>query len=286
MKYSIYHGCLIPYRFPEYEKSAQIVLNALGVNLINIDDFSCCGSQIEESNDNFLLTLLASRNLAIAERAGVDVIITLCGSCTYVLKKIRLELQDEDLLSKINEKLRKDNLEYSGTVQIKHVLDFLHEDENRDSIAKHVITSIPARVALQVPCMISRPADISEFNLDPTQALADLLKPCGLKIIDYAYSKSCCGGTMLAFGEPTGKKLAQIRYSELKKLNIDFIVTACPNCQTVYGIYPDVLKEEVKPSIFFTQIIALAFGSSFEDVGLDRNHKKKLIQEKLVAISK
>jgi len=89
MKNTIFSGCLVQFRFPEYEKSAELILEKLGMEVDFINDFSCCGSQVVESVDNNLLYLIAGRNLAIAEQKKIDRIITLCGTCTYVLKKTK-----------------------------------------------------------------------------------------------------------------------------------------------------------------------------------------------------
>jgi len=281
---AIYPGCFVSYRFPEYEKSTALILDSLGVEYRFIDDFACCGSQIEESNDELLFYLLSARNLAIAEREGVTEIITLCGSCTYSLKKAQVAMLERNFRNKINEYLQKDELQYNGTVKISHIIAFLHETKQFNSLKKNISTPFPARVSLHVPCMVFRPVGISRMNFDPAKTLRDLLEPCGMHVIEHQYTNRCCGGTMLAFNESVGKELAKKRYLELEKLDIDFILTACPNCQNTYGIYPAVLDFELVPSFFFTQAIALALGCSPKKVGLLQHHRKKQILKKLISI--
>ncbi len=43
IKYALFLGCNIPARVSQYEDSSRAILKNLGVDLIEIRDFSCCG---------------------------------------------------------------------------------------------------------------------------------------------------------------------------------------------------------------------------------------------------
>ncbi|TFF87715.1 MAG: hypothetical protein EU549_04240 [Promethearchaeota archaeon] len=108
-----------------------------------------------------------------------------------------------------------------------------------------------------------------------------LIRECGSNIISYKYTNRCCGGTMLAFDKPIAKKLGKLRYDNLAQLNVDLLVVGCPNCQLMYSIYQNMMKDTSIPSIFFTQLIGLALGYSIKEMALDRNIQSDEINQLL-----
>ncbi|MHA1381260.1 MAG: heterodisulfide reductase-related iron-sulfur binding cluster [Candidatus Helarchaeota archaeon] len=279
MKYSIFRGCLIPFRFPEYERSAELIITKLELNYEYIGNFACCGSQIVESFDEDILTALSARNLIIAQNHDIDRLITLCGSCTYILKKTYNALQNEEIVNRINNILKTNNLKYNRDKKIKimHIIELLNKKEIYDKLRKKIVRRLDLKVAIQNPCMIFRPTRI---NTDQNPDLiGSLLNLCGIELVDYAYANRCCGGTMLAFDESIGKKLAKKRYEELNKIKPDLIVTSCPNCHLVYNVYPNVIEFKIPPTVFLTQLVAYCLGFSFEEVALSRNIEKQEISK-------
>ncbi|MCJ7613562.1 heterodisulfide reductase-related iron-sulfur binding cluster, partial [Candidatus Bathyarchaeota archaeon] len=93
MKYLLFLGCVIPYRVASYEISARKVLSKLGVELVEMPEFNCCGLPIDSVNHDAMLTL-AVRNLCLAEQQGLDV-LTLCPGCAGALRKANMTLQGD-----------------------------------------------------------------------------------------------------------------------------------------------------------------------------------------------
>ncbi|MHA1267778.1 MAG: heterodisulfide reductase-related iron-sulfur binding cluster [Candidatus Helarchaeota archaeon] len=278
MRYTIFSGCLVQTRFPEYEKSAYLILQRLGLEFRFINKFSCCGSQIIESIDENKLYLLNARNFALAEQQQVETIITLCGSCTYILKKSRLALQDSNLRTQFNQKLSKLGLSYHPSLQITHLAEFLNTPKMLQIFKNHIKRKIPLKLAIQQPCMLYRPKRISQLDGTNPSLIINLLKLCGAEIIPYKFQDQCCEGTMLAFKKSVGTPLVKARYTAINQLGIDLFVVGCPNCQLVYSIFPSVLHSEMSPSLFFPQILGLSLGYSFKEVGLERNIDSKIIK--------
>ncbi|MDR2720623.1 MAG: disulfide reductase, partial [Nitrososphaerota archaeon] len=126
-RYLIFLGCAIPYRVSSYEVSARKVLTKLGVELVEMPEFNCCGLPLDPVSHETML-LLAAKNLAHAEQQGLN-ILTLCTGCAGTLKKVNKPIKnDNQLKQKINEHLKEANLEVKGTVETKHLLQLLKED--------------------------------------------------------------------------------------------------------------------------------------------------------------
>ncbi|MHA1734076.1 MAG: heterodisulfide reductase-related iron-sulfur binding cluster [Promethearchaeota archaeon] len=277
MNLGLFRGCLIPYRFPEYELSTTKILSALGVPIVDVPDFTCCGSQVVESFDEDFLVSLSARNLAIAQARGVDSLVTMCGSCTYELNLARENMLDPGKRARVNAVLDGEGLSVKPVdgFNVWHFVDFLSLPGTLERLEGAVVRELPLRVALQEPCMASKPP-----RLFPEQPfgknyhhIMDLL---GVEIVEYPYEKACCGGTMLAFDESIGKKLAEKRYDVLREVAPDLIVTACPNCQLVYHVYSGLVGDQSKneglpPSVFFTQLVGLGLGIPAKELGLERH---------------
>ncbi|MEM3162387.1 MAG: heterodisulfide reductase-related iron-sulfur binding cluster, partial [Candidatus Bathyarchaeia archaeon] len=115
-KYLIFTGCVIPYRLSSYEISARKVLSKLGVELVDMPDFNCCGYPMDVINHDLMLTL-AARNLCIAEREGLNM-MTLCNGCSCSLNETNKALkEDRKLREKINGYLKEVGMEFKGTIE-------------------------------------------------------------------------------------------------------------------------------------------------------------------------
>jgi heterodisulfide reductase subunit B len=278
----IFPGCLVAYRFPEYEKSASLVLEALGIPRVFVDSFTCCGSQVAESADEMFLSALGARNLAIAQAHDVDTVICLCGSCTYELLRARERMGNPLNLARVNEMLKPEGLFYDARKppQVRHILEIL------DAVPRKVeglcSTKIRVEAAVQEPCNVLRPAHLHPALEGRSSLLRGITAWSGAGCVQFDYENRCCGGTMLAFDEPVGMDLASLRYRALEKCDAQVIVTACPNCHSVYYVYPRAVDKKygkagsrLPPAIFITQLLGLSMGLSFSEVGLDRHMDRK-----------
>ena len=278
MRYTIFSGCLVQARFPEYEKSARVILDDIGLKYRFIDKLSCCGSQIVESIDKEKLLLINGRNIALAEQNDIDLIITICGSCTYILKSMNLELQDSQKRQQVNDQLSKIGLSLNKHIRIKHLAEFLNEKLLFEALTARLKKKLPLKLAFQNPCMLYRPERISQIDKEEKSLISNLLKACGAEIVPYEFQDQCCEGTMVAFKKGVGEPLAKIRYETLNQLDADLFVVGCPNCQLVYSTFPSTLNSKTIPSVFFPQILGLALGFSVQELGLHRNLEEKRIR--------
>jgi heterodisulfide reductase subunit B len=126
-KYLIFLGCVVPYRLSSYEISARKVLDKLGVELVEMPEFNCCGLPMDPINHDLMLTL-AARNLCLAERENLN-ILTLCNGCFSSLNETNKILkEDKKLREKINGYLKEMGMEFKGTIEVKHLIYVLAED--------------------------------------------------------------------------------------------------------------------------------------------------------------
>ena len=78
MKYTYYPGCTSGTTSVEFCLSTEAVCEALGVELLELEDWSCCGASSAHSLDHKLSLSLPGRNVALAQEAGLDIVIQMC----------------------------------------------------------------------------------------------------------------------------------------------------------------------------------------------------------------
>jgi CoB--CoM heterodisulfide reductase subunit B len=282
--YSLFTGCLIPSKYPFIEKASRKVLETLGLKLENIQEASCCPNQMAiKSSDDSLWYVLAARNLCLAEKEGHD-ILTLCNGCYDTLKSVNSRLKSDDRFRKeINEKLAELGLEFQGGIEVKHLIQVLHDDIGPNAIEKRVI--YPLRSLKCAPfegCHVTRPMDHMGFedSKEPSY-LEDLIKVIGGEPVSYSEQYSCCGG-----GLSVGRKddvVPAARRVLLSALDAGAkaIVTNCPFCfaqfyrsqKEINDIYADGLH---LPVLYITQLIGLAFGLSHEELGMEMHYEESV----------
>ncbi len=92
MKVSYYPGCSLEATARDYQESITYVCGQLGVDLEEIPDWSCCGATAAHNTNEFLSVALPGRNLALAEKIGLDMVVP-CPMCFNRLKTAGHELQ-------------------------------------------------------------------------------------------------------------------------------------------------------------------------------------------------
>ena len=108
MKYIYYPGCSLEGTALEYNTSTKAALQAMGAELFELEDWTCCGASAADSVSHLLSMVLAARNLALGEKMDVegDFLIP-CSACYLNLRKVEDHVQKDDTLQdKINEALK------------------------------------------------------------------------------------------------------------------------------------------------------------------------------------
>ncbi|MHA1288980.1 MAG: heterodisulfide reductase-related iron-sulfur binding cluster, partial [Candidatus Thorarchaeota archaeon] len=127
-EFVMYTGCTTPVRMPQYEASVRAVLEKLGIRITLMKDANCCGSQYVESVSHTAFCAMSGRILALAESMDKD-ILAICGACSGSLKTVKHDLDNNpELRKEVNEILEEEGLKYTGTVEVKHLLQIFRED--------------------------------------------------------------------------------------------------------------------------------------------------------------
>jgi len=274
MKYALFLGCNIPARVQQYEASARSVLAELGVDIKDIKEFNCCGYPLRNSDFKTFI-LFSARNLALAERMGLNV-ITLC-KCCYGSMKMAEHYMEEDsfLKNEVNETLAKEGLEYNGNLGIKHFLSALYSDIGIDALKEKITKSFKdLKIATHYGCHILRPSNIMQFDNPVSPVIFDrLVELTGAKSIDWALKLECCGAPVLGINDDLSMSLTEKKLADGKQSSADYLCTACPWCHLQFDSVQKMMIEQQRtnnhlPAILFPQLLGLAMGIDKQTLGI------------------
>ena len=273
MKYALFLGCTVPVRTMGYEVSTRNVMKKLGIALVDLNDFGCCGFPLESIDHDTYLSV-AARNLAVAESENLPV-ITLCSACNGSLLKANLAMQDEKVREKINANLNPLGRKYNGTVEVKHAARVLYE--NMDKIAE-LAKPLNLNIAAHYGCHYTKPSEIYEDFEDPEvpYSLEEVVTAVGAHPVQYENKKQCCGGAVLGIDEAVSLEMTRQKLSHMKDAGADAMVLVCPFCDIMYDVNQKRIEKQFEekfdiPVLFLPQLVGLALGLSPDELGLKLN---------------
>ncbi|MGD8507165.1 MAG: CoB--CoM heterodisulfide reductase iron-sulfur subunit B family protein, partial [Candidatus Bathyarchaeota archaeon] len=166
-KYALFLGCTIPARQQNYELSARKTLAKLGIELVDLANFTCCCPPPIQSIDLETSIAVAAYNICLAEEADLN-IVTLCSGCFESLKMANVMLKtDEELRTRINKILSKAGKEFAGNKEVKHFLQVLMEDVGLERLKRNISKPLShLKVAPFYGCHALRPSELLELD-DP-----------------------------------------------------------------------------------------------------------------------
>ena len=281
MKYAFFLGCTVPVRNLNYELSARWVAKTLGLELVDLEDFQCCGFPLK-SVHFFDSLVIAARNLALAEKAGLPV-CTLCSACGGSLSEANHLLQhNKEIRAQVNERLKTVGLEYTGSGEVKHFIRILYEDLGLERIREKVTRPLSGfTFAPHYGCHFIKPAEAAG-GIDPVEdpkSLGELIEVTGAKALKYTTMLNCCGGSVLGAKEDLANTLAGQKLGEVNQLGANGLIMICPFCNVMYeGQQKKVekkLEQKLKvPVLYYPQLLGLALGAGPEKLGFKLNRVK------------
>ena len=271
--YSYFPGCSLEKMALSYNQSAKQTTKAVGIELQELEDWNCCGATAYFHVDELLAYAMVGRNLAMAEKAGHDLVAP-CSACyknAYFANAYMKE--DEDLANHINYALAQDDLTFTGSIEVKHLMEVFAEDVGYEALQEQVTHPLHGlRVAPYYGCQIVRPQKDHE-DVENPRFFEKLMSAIGAEPVDFAYRLRCCGGSLLITSRDAAFKLILDLLQSAQQSEADVIATACPLCQTNLECYQRQINQEYGtdfkiPVLYFTQLIGLSLGIPTKKLGI------------------
>jgi heterodisulfide reductase subunit B len=273
MRYAYYPGCSLEATGKPYAESVEAIARALGMELVELEDWNCCGATAYMSVNEILSFSLSARNLSQAKKAG-DTLVTPCSACFTNLRKTETYIaQFPEMKKKVDEALAEANMRYDGGVVTKHFLQVVVEDVGIEQIQSHVTRPLKdLRVAPYYGCQIARPYGI-EDDTDNPMMLDRLLSALGATPTYYPMKTVCCGGSLMGTREAVALRLCRNLLLCAQQDGAECIAVTCPLCQLNLDAYQSAINKTYGtkfnlPIVYFTQLMGIAFGMDSKKLGL------------------
>ncbi len=277
MKLLYYPGCTLKTSAKNLEKTAFAIMDKLGHELKEMDDWVCCGVVSSLSDDDLMRHLAPLRSLIHVEDQGEKKVISLCDMCCNTLKQTNLRVKEKpDDFETLNDFMDQEN-DYKKTVEVYHFLEFLRDDIGFDKLKKMVKNPLSGlKIMPYYGCMLLRPREVAIDDAEDPTIMSDLLRALGAEVVDNPFKIECCG----SYHTIENKDIVINRAYRITNFAIerdaDAIMLSCPLCRfnlDERGKEAEKLHKGYQqiPVYYYTQLMAIALGIDPSLCGFDQH---------------
>jgi heterodisulfide reductase subunit B len=257
VKVSYYPGCSLHGTAKEYDQSVRSVSHALGIELEEVEDWSCCGATSAHSTNFKLSIALPARNLIAAEKKAQDVMIP-CAACFNRFKTAEHHLgQDPELKAEVEEIV---GGRYQGSVAIRNPIDIIVRDIGLEALTAKVVKRLAGlKPVSYYGCLLLRPPDVCRFDDAENPVLLDrMLAVLGAEVRPWSFKTDCCGGSLTISKTEIVVRMVDKLMEMAREAGANCLVTACPVCMANLDMRSS--GDAGLPVFYFTELAALAMG--------------------------
>lgn len=271
-KFAYFPGCSLEKIASSYNKSTLETTKVFDIELQELDDWNCCGATTYFHVDQLLAYTLVARNLALAEKEGLDLVAP-CSACyknAFFTNQILKE--DKDLAEHINFALEEDDLQFNAEIAVHHLIDVFVNEIGMDEITAKVTNPLKGlQIAPYYGCQIVRPRKNGE-EIENPRFFEELISAIGADPVNFPERLRCCGGSLIMTSRVPALNMVHILLQSAERNGADVIATACPLCQVNLECYQTAVNEEFGtdfklPVLYFTQLLGLSLGLSPKNLG-------------------
>ncbi len=274
MEFGYYPGCALHGSSNDYERSVRTCLEALGVQLKELEDWICCGATAAHALNQKLAHALPARNLALAERDNLKDLLAPCPMCSMELIKTGSAIRDDAQLQREMSDIVELNI--TGSTSILNLIQVFQRIglETLKAAVKRPLTDIKA--ACYYGCLLTRPPKIVQFD-DPERprSMEDILQSLGAETVEWNYQTECCGAGMTLSNDAIVLDLSHKIIANAQAHGANCLVVACPMCHVNLDMkQSDIRKKyECEPMVvyYLSDLVGLALGLEEAALGIDRH---------------
>ena len=277
MKYSYFPGCSMDSTAVTYKKSFEFVADKIGLELLEIPDWNCCGSTAAHTKNEKMALALAARNIALSEEAnpGLD-IVTPCAACYSRLAFSSHKARSSEETRKEMEEILEMN--FKAEPEIRNLLDLFSDPEVKEACEKKMVRSLKGlKAACYYGCLMSRPRKITgEEDPENPMKMDRIIEMTGAEAIDWDLKTECCGASHQVDAPKQARPLIEKIFRNARANGADVIVTACPLCNMNLDMREEEINKKLShpyniPVYQFTELLAIAMGAGAGQSGIHQH---------------
>ncbi|NCS65637.1 MAG: heterodisulfide reductase, subunit B [Hydrogenophilales bacterium CG03_land_8_20_14_0_80_62_28] len=279
MKLIYYPGCTLKNQARNFDVSTVSSMAELGVEVEELARWNCCGTVHALGSDNIMNRVAPVTNLIRVKEAQASEFMTTCAMCYNTLKRANIDVKKRpDALETINEFLYQEETKYQGDVDVLHLLEYLRDRIGFDKLAEKVKKPLAGlRVACYYGCLLVRPKEVAFDDVENPTIMEDLITALGATPVQFPLKTECCGAYHTVdkpeiIAERTDKIMGSAHEEQA-----DLVVVSCPLCAFNLDFRQDDARRLNPdfyhlPVLYFTQLMALAFGCDDAALRFDLHH--------------
>lgn len=274
MRFAYYPGCSPKGSTPEVDLATRWLANKLEIELVELVEAGCCGSCEVKAVNPTLHLMLNARILALAEAMGLE-ILTVCDTCQANLIQTGRRLDtDQDTRAVVLQKLTRTGISYMNKPRARHLVKILAQEFGADKLRQRVNRPLTElKVAPFSCCHVFRGAGSEPQN---RPLIDEMVAISGANGISVRLEGDCCGFHILMVNSELAARAAGKFLTRCAEAKVDCIVTSSPLCHTALDIYQGMAESVTGnkidiPVLHVEQLLALSFGSSPTEIGLQRH---------------
>ncbi len=251
MRLSFYPGCSLEGMANDYARSIDAVFKDLGIELVEIEDWSCCGATAAHSLNQAMSVVLPARNLAAAEKMELDIV----SPCAMCFNRLRFSQ------NMIKKKVFDIPWPVTGDIRIHDMTRFLAEPPMIKSIKERILKPLNGlRVVCYYGCQMVRPPKITGYtDYENPQTIDRIVAAAGAKVIDWSYKATCCGASIGIARREIGESLTKRILQKARQAGAEAIVVSCPLCQSNLDMIQKDRSDRPIPVFYFAELLRLSF---------------------------
>ena len=257
MKYSYFPGCTLKTKAKELDKAGRLAAEALGVELVELPEWQCCGAVYPTAKDE-IATRLSSVRALMSAKDEARPLLTLCSACHHVIKRVNHDMRtDKDLRDKANNYMQPERT-YSGETPVVHYIEMLRDKVGFDELRRKTTKPFKdVKIAAYYGCLLLRPSAIMQFdNPENPSIMEDFLSAIGATPVKFPYRNECCGGYLAIEDRDVSKKASSRVMQSAARHGAEALITACPLC--LYNLNENGTGDI--PVYYFTELLTAALG--------------------------
>lgn len=277
-KIAYYPGCTAKSHAKFMDSSAREVMKKLGIELVELTRWNCCGTFFGLADDNLYSQLAPIRNMIRTKEDGFNEIVTICSMCYNTIKRANMLFQeDKEKADRLNAFMYEEE-DYNGDVVVYQLLELLRDKVGLKDIKKAIVNPLKGlKIAPYYGCTLLRPTEVSvDENPEKPTILSDLIFTLGAEAVESPFMTECCGSYLTVKDKHLVADRTNKIVSNITRKNADLIMVSCPLC--LFNL--DRRQKEARelnpslpeiPIVYFTQLMALAFGIDHQKLGFNEH---------------
>ncbi len=250
MRLAFYPGCSLEGMASDYAESIEAVFRRLEVDLVEIEDWSCCGATAAHSLSEAMAVALPARNIAAAEKLGLDIVVP-CANCFNRMRfsQVMIEKGIYDVPWPV-----------TGKIKIHDMTRLLAEEKMLDKISQGTVRPLSGlKLVSYYGCQMVRPPRITGFtDYENPQTLDRLAAAVGAEALDWSYKTTCCGASIGIGRRDIQETLTRKLLIKARQAGAEAIVVSCPLCQANLDLIQAKESGPATPVFYFTELLRLA----------------------------